>query len=226
MREESPKSKIETANLLLTLGLKDAAVEQLYMAADLYEKRGEEEEALKIYSRILEIKPTEEFAKKRRNELRKEAVVEEKEKPKEAPEEVKLIEKRVPKPPPKEKAKEPNIGELYKFLKKYDDSKEKRISVIKFLSDLGMYDIAEKEARSFIISYPEEIEFTRKFFESQGKKFLKVLEEILEEGYPPEMVQPIFTYLENIYQEQGMEEKLKELRSKKERSMKGPIQFI
>ncbi len=231
MREETPKSKIETANLLLTLGLKDAAVEQLYMAADLYEKKNEVHEALKIYKKILEIKPEEKFAKKRVEEIegKKEPVFSESQKIDTQSFEVSgetLVETKPAKKMEKPQEIELDVKSLYRFIDEYEDCKKRRVDVIQFLSSLGMYDLAEKEIRSLVIAFPDRdsFEFAKKMLEAQGRDFFKFMEELAQSNYPEGIVSKILSYLEKIYAEKGMQDRLQEL--KKNKSSQGNIQFI
>jgi len=66
MRQEGldPEGKIELAGLLLQIGFKSEAVTEYLMAAEMYEERGDKEEAVKLYEKILELDKNNQAAKR------------------------------------------------------------------------------------------------------------------------------------------------------------------
>lgn len=66
MRQEGldPEGKVELAGLLLQIGFKSEAVTEYLMAAEMYEERGEKEEAIKLYEKILELDNNNQAAKR------------------------------------------------------------------------------------------------------------------------------------------------------------------
>jgi tetratricopeptide (TPR) repeat protein len=66
MRQEGldPEGKVELAGLLLQIGFKSEAVTEYLMAAEMYEERGDKEEAVKLYEKILELDKDNQAAKR------------------------------------------------------------------------------------------------------------------------------------------------------------------
>ncbi|TET23402.1 MAG: tetratricopeptide repeat protein [Candidatus Stahlbacteria bacterium] len=66
MRQEGldPEGKVELAGLLLQIGFKSEAVTEYLMAAQMYEERGNKEEAVKLYEKILELDNDNQAAKR------------------------------------------------------------------------------------------------------------------------------------------------------------------